>query len=400
MAKYNLSDAAKSILEEGSKETFDANIAAKRSQRELTNPSKVGISKLPSTIAYGTHEAGLVGQSPEKSTEELPDYLKGVPSATPPGATPPVGSEKDGVGASRPKNQPQETMGRTDIMHPVKKDATDYESIRDRKPYSAPNQTFTMNKNANFQSYGEGVDMSADVDALLEGESLSEEFKQKATTIFEAAVTSRLQSITEEIENQLTEQFEVAVDQIKEDLANKVDDYLNYMVKEWMEENELAIDNGLRAEISEDFIKGLHNLFSEHYIDVPEEKVDVVEELAARVEELEETLNEQINRGIQLNKELNEQKKLEAIHTACEGLTQTQVEKLKTLAENVEFTTEDEFVTKVETLKESYFRSDVRVANKTSLDDEVLIEEDRKDIKSSSSDIDIYVKAISQTVAK
>jgi hypothetical protein len=241
--------------------------------------------------------------------------------------------------------------------------------------------------------------MKEDMDALLSGENLSEEFVTKASTIFEAAVIARSEEVIADVESQLVEQFEAAIEEVKEDLAAKVDDYLNYMVEEWIKDNEIAIEKGLRAEIVEDFIGGLRNLFVEHYIDIPADKVDVVEELTARVEELESTLNEQINHGIELNKELNEQKKIEAIYTACEGLTQTQVEKLKSLAEGVDFTTETEFATKLGTLKESYFKSDVKVAETSALD-EVLVEEEKKAVKSADPSMDIYANAISQSLAK
>ena len=146
------------------------------------------------------------------------------------------------------------------------------------------------------------------------------------------------------------------------------------MVEEWVKDNEIAIEKGLRAEIVEDFISGLKDLFEDHYIDIPEEKVDVVEELTAKVEELEEAYNEQIKSAVELKKELNEHKKFEAIYAACEGLTQTQVEKMKSLAESIEFTTEDEFTEKMETLKESYFKNPVVSADSSALDDEVQIE--------------------------
>jgi len=224
--------------------------------------------------------------------------------------------------------------------------------------------------------------MSDDVRALLAGENLSEEFAAKATTIFEAAVSARVQAIAEQVEAQLVEQFDSAVEQVKEDLASKVDDYLNYMAEEWMKENELAVETGLRAEIAEDFIGALRNVFVEHYIDIPEDKVDVVAEMAEKVSELEEQLNEQINRGVEMSKELNEHKKSEAIYAVCEGLSQTQVEKLKALAEGVDFTTEEEFAAKLSTLVESYFQVDVKVADNSALDDEVHIEEEKQTNKS------------------
>jgi len=319
--------------------------------------------------------------------------------------------------------------------------ATDYGSIRDRIMAKLAKQTMSPNPGATFQSYaseeeeleGEVVseaehekeeghedsaqdkamikkmmkkqkmkqDIEEDINALLSGENLSEEFATKATTIFEAAVTTRVEEIVEEMENELVEQFQVAVDEIKEDLASKVDDYLTYMTEEWVKENQIAIDRGLRAEVVEDFIGGLHKLFAEHYIDIPEEKVDVVEELSAKVDELEEQYNAQVRTSIELKKELNEHKKIEAVHTVCEGLTQTQVEKMKSLAESIEYTTETEFSSKLETLKESYFQSSVKVANNSALDDEVHIEEEVKKAKGSSDSlIESYAKTISQTLVK
>ena len=391
--RFKLSEAATAILE-GAKETLDANVMAKRGQRELHNPEKVGVSKLSPSVAYGSHDAGVVGKQVDEIDDELPDYLKDTPSATPPGATPPVGSEK----MPKLKGQPQQTMGRTDVMAPTQSTANQYDDIRDRIAGKPPKQTMQANPGAHFQSYSENLDMSDDVKALLEGENLSEEFKQKATTIFEAAVMSRIEVIAEDVEKQLVEQFESAVEEIKEELAGKVDEYLNYMVNEWMEQNELAIENGLRSEIAEDFIGGLRNLFIEHYIDIPEDKVDVVSQMAEKVAELEDALNEQITKGIALTKELNEQKKVEAVYEACEGLTQTQVEKLKSLAEGVEFTTEDEFATKLDTLKSSYFKEEYKVADDSALDDEVLIEEEKKTPRSADPSIDQYVAGISKSL--
>jgi len=397
MGKFNLSEAAKQVLVgEGSKETFDANIASKKGARgsDKHPDGEVGADKLSGKTAYGTTDVGEIGQSPEEINDALPSYLKGTASATPPGATPPVGAQGDGVGASVPKGQPQSTMGRTDVMTPVQAAATDYSAIRDRIAGKIAPQMMQANPGATFQSYGE------DIEALMQGENLSEEFKTKASTIYEAAVMSRVESIVEEVEAQLTEQFEIAVEEIKEDLAAKVDDYLNYMVEEWMKENEIAIEKGLRAEVVEEFMAKLRDLFVESYIDIPTEKVDVVEELMTKVEELESSLNEQISKSVELTKELNEQKKIEAIYTACEGLSQTQVEKLKSLAENVEFNTEEDFDTKLTTLKESYFKSDVKVATKLALDEEVDIEEEKKVFKSADPSMDLYAKTISQTLVK
>jgi hypothetical protein len=395
MGKFNLSEAAKEILA--------STVEGKKSGQDKPQ-------KLTGDVAYGTKEAGDIGTEVTKTTDSAPDATKGTPQATAPGATPPVGSEPMKKLAGQP--------GQSGSV--------------EKPEGKAGKQTMAKNPGATFQSYGEETEVSdeevvseekeeghedeaqdkklikkmiskekmkEDLDALLGGENLSEEFVQKASTIFEAAVISRAEEVIAEAEVQLQEQFELAVEEIKEDLAAKVDDYLNYMVEEWIKENEVAIEKNLRSEIVEDFVEGLRGLFVEHYIDIPSEKVDVIEELTAKVESLEASLNEHINRGIELNKELNEQKKIEAIYTACEGLTQTQVEKLKSLAEGVDFTTESEFVTKLETLKESYFKAEVKVAE-TSDFDEVLVEEEKKEVKSSDPMMEVYTKAISQTVNK
>ena len=420
MAKFNLSEAAKQILVgEGAKETFDSNISSKAGGKD--SPQKLNVS-----VGYGMKDAGEIGTKVTKTSDAGPTPTKGVPTSTPPGATPPVGSEP----MKKLKGQPAEDRAAEESD--VQGGEDSYETIRDRKPGIKPKQTMQANPGATFQSYGEETEsddevvseekeeghedeakdkalikkmmkkekMKEDLDALLSGENLSEEFVQKASTIFEAAVIARAEEVIAEAEVALQEQFEAAVEEIKEDLAAKVDDYLNYMVEEWMKENEIAIEKGLRAEIVEDFITGLKGLFEEHYIDIPADKVDVVGELAEKVEELESALNEQISKGVELTKELNEQKKIEAIYTACEGLTQTQVEKLKSLAEGVEFNTEEEFATKLSTLKESYFRSDVKVADNSSLDDEVQIEEEKKSVASADPMMDLYSKTISQTLVK
>ena len=214
--------------------------------------------------------------------------------------------------------------------------------------------------------------LTSDIDAMFaDDQTISEEFKSKVATIFEARVQDRISQIEEEIETHYAGMLEEAVESIKEDLTTKVDDYLSYIVEQWMEENQIAIETGLRAEITEDFIAGLRNLFAEHYIDVPAEKVDLVEELAGKVEELESKLNEEIERGVSYAKALVESHKNEIIHEVTEGLIVTQVEKIKSLAESVEFSTADEYKEKLETIRENYFPSGVIKASEKQLQEEV-----------------------------
>jgi hypothetical protein len=394
MGKFNLSEAAKDILQ--------GTVNSKRSGQDKP-------AKLSGDVAYGTGEED-VGHTPLKTTDANPDYTKGTPTATAPGAKPPVGSEP----MQKLKGQPQQTDG-VAIEQPEGKTGKNQMplnkgsvGVQTYEEAESEGEVVAEEKDEGHEDEAEDKKMikkmmnkekmKEDLDALLGGENLSEEFVQKASTIFEAAVIARAEEVIAEAETELMEQFEAAIEEVKEDLAAKVDDYLNYMVEEWVKDNEIAIEKGLRAEIVEDFITGLKGLFEEHYIDIPAEKVDVVEGLTTKVEELEDALNEQIKAAVEMKKELNESKKVEAIYAACEGLTQTQVEKLKSLAEGVEFTTEEEFGTKLTTLKEGYFKAEVKVADSSALD-EVLVEEEKKEkILSDDPSINIYAKTISQTM--
>ena len=238
--------------------------------------------------------------------------------------------------------------------------------------------------------------MKEDIDALFADDStISEEFKGKVATIFEARVQDRVAQIEEETETRYAGMLEEAVESIKNDLTEKVDDYLSYVVEQWMDDNQIAIESGLRSEITEEFISGLRNLFAEHYIDVPAEKVDLVGELAGKVEELEASLNEEIERGIQTKKALVEARKNEITHVVCEGLTATQVEKIKSLAESVEFSTEDEYKEKLETIRENYFPSGTKRADEKQLHEELGDAEDKK--VSSDPFVNAVANAISKT---
>ena len=235
-----------------------------------------------------------------------------------------------------------------------------------------------------------------DIQAMFADDStISESFKTKAATIFEARVYDRVSQIQEEIETRYAGMLEEAIDAVKTELTEQVDDYLNYVVEHWIEENQIAIESGLRSELTEEFISGLRNLFAEHFIDVPEEKVDLVEELAGKVESLEGQLNEEIERGIQYKKALVESTKNEILHTVCEGLTATQVEKIKSLAESAEFTTEEEFKEKLETIRENYFPSGLKKADEQQLHEEVL-----EDGTTKVQAIDPYVAAVTNTISK
>jgi len=237
--------------------------------------------------------------------------------------------------------------------------------------------------------------MKEDVDALFSDDSsISPEFKSKVVTIFEARIHDRVSQIEEQVEAKYATMFEEAVASIKDELTQKVDDYLNYVVEQWMADNEIAIESGLRAELTEDFIAGLRNLFAEHYIDVPAEKVDLVDELATKVDELESKLNEEIERGIGYKKALTEAVKAEITRDICAGLTDTQAEKVKSLAESVDFSTADEYKEKLETIRENYFPSGVKKADETQLHEQVEEATEQKEIS------DPFVAAVSKAISK
>ena len=200
------------------------------------------------------------------------------------------------------------------------------------------------------------IDLSADVKALVSSDAdLSEEFKDKAATIFEAAVKTRIQEQTKILEAQYEEKLSSEKETIKEAMVEKVDSYLNYVVEEWMKENELAVERGIRTEIAEDFITGLKDLFKEHYIDVPEEKYNVLDDLTNQNKKLEEKLNEQISKNVDLSKEVSSSAKAKAINEVASDLADTEKEKFEKMAENVEYDSADKFREKLETIKESYF---------------------------------------------
>jgi len=199
------------------------------------------------------------------------------------------------------------------------------------------------------------MDMKEDVAALTDGEDLSEEFKQKASTIFEAAVKAKLVEEIEKLEGEYESKVAEKVEETKSEIVEKVDAYLNYVVEEWMKENELAIEKGLRAEITEDFIGGLKSLFESHYINVPQEKYDVIEAQTAEIEKLKEEVNSTIEKNVELNQAIGQHVRTDIINDVSSDLAETESEKLKGLAESIEYKDAESFRTSVETLKNSYF---------------------------------------------
>ena len=241
------------------------------------------------------------------------------------------------------------------------------------------------------------VDVKEHIDALTSGESdLSEEFKQKAATIFEAAITSKVKAISEEMQADYNKKFDEEVSKAKTDLVEKVDAYMNYVVNEWMKENELAIEKGIKGEIAEDFINGLKKLFEDHYIDVPDEKYDVLEDQASKIEELEKKLNEQISKNVEMNKENASLRRTDIIAEVASDLADTSKEKFAKLTEEVEYSNADDFKKKCETIKESYF-GNKKEANSDSEVDNAVADNQGVNTEDLSNAMAAYTTAISKT---
>jgi hypothetical protein len=238
------------------------------------------------------------------------------------------------------------------------------------------------------------IDVSADVEALTKDEDLSEDFKAKASTIFEAALKSKVSEMKKKMNASYEEKLKEEVEAQKAELTEKVDSYLNYVVEEWMKENSIAIERGIKGEIAEDFISGLKKLFEDHYIDVPDEKYNVLEDQASKIEELEKKLNEQVEKNVELNKANGEMKRQDIIDEMSSDLADTAKEKFNKLAEEVEYSNEKDFTTKVSTIKESYFGKKVE-ASGNEIDE--VVAGDSSQPEDLSNAMAAYTAAISKT---
>ena len=234
-------------------------------------------------------------------------------------------------------------------------------------------------------------DIEEDVNALLEGEELSEEFQEKAKTIFEAAITSRVAAIKESLETEYSEKLAEETEGVKAELNERVDSYLEYVADEWFTENQLAVEQGLKSEMSESFLSGMKSLFEEHYVTIPEEKYDVLESMVEKLDEMETKLNEQIEKNVSLNSRLAESVADGILESVSEGLAATQKEKLASLSESVEFESEESYREKLVTLKESYFPNAAPTTKAENLSEGV-----DNSPESISGSMGAYLKTLSQ----
>ena len=242
------------------------------------------------------------------------------------------------------------------------------------------------------------VNVEDDINALIAGEELSEDFQEKARTIFEAAINSKVSIIKEDLEKEYAKVLQEEIDSAKIQLTERVDSYLEYVAGEWLEENSLAVEQGLKAEMSESFLTGMKSLFEEHYVSIPEDKYDVLESMVNKLDDMEEKLNEQIDKNVSLTKRLAESKSDGILSDVSEGLAVTQKDKLASLAESVEFESESDYREKLVTLRNSYFPTR-QVASTPSDDSEMLSEESKQPVQSTGT-MDNYLSALQRITKK
>ena len=243
----------------------------------------------------------------------------------------------------------------------------------------------------------EKIDVDEDLNALIAGEELSEEFQEKARTIFETAIKTKVSELKEELKKEYEQSLTEEVKAIKEEIEDRADAYLEYVADEWMEENALAVEHGLKTEMTESFLTGMKSLFEDHYVTIPEDKYDVLNSMVEKLDEMEGKLNEQINKNVALNKRLSESSADVVLSDVSEGLALSQKEKLATLAENVEFDSEDSYREKLVTLRKSYFPENAGVQKDTS---ETISEGMEEAPKANSSLMETYLQTLTRVAKK
>ena len=362
-------------------------------------PKKNAVAAEPTHLS---NEAEDLGSAVTKPTDSNPDATKKVKPVS-------GDAQQKNAGAAdampKLKEEQDETVeeGSEEIKEASKDEKEDKEEMMSMKAMKMKKAEMEpkdkeemMMKKASYkkeETEDETIDVSADVDALVKDEDLSEEFKSKAATIFEAAVNSKVKEAKKKMMAGYEEKLKEESEKAKGELVEKVDSYLAYVVEEWMKENELALERGIKGEIAEDFISGLKKLFEEHYISVPDEKYDVLEDQASKIESLEKKLNEEIEKNVELNKENSESKRTSIVAEMGEDLAETSKEKFNKLAEEVEYKNEEDFKAKVATIKESYFGAKKEASSDI---DDVAVGESTENVDLSKS-MAAYTAAITKT---
>ena len=332
-----------------------------------------------------------------------PEAMQSGPSgASTPGNTPPyedlggpTPENNSPIGDSNKLKTPGKTIKQVSDVVTNRKAATAKEEVEVEDQVIEEDQVVAEDQvEVSEDTVDETVDIEDDVNALLGGEELSEEFKEKAKVIFEAALNSKVKEIQETLEVQYEEKLQEAREELKASLQERVDSYLEYVSQEWLDENTLAIEHGLKTEMTESFLGGMKSLFEEHYVTIPEDKYDVLESMVEKLDDMETKLNEQIDKNIGLNKRLGESTASNILESVSEGLAATQKEKLASLAESVEFESEDEYRGKLEVLKESYFSRTATESAKETSKAQTLSEGVDSTVAPASGGMDAYLQAL------
>ena len=374
-------------------------------------PKKNAVAAEPSPLKNDAEDLGPAVVKPTDSNPDATKKVKEVSGQAPQkseGAPDPMPTLKKEGAKETDKDSEDKEIKEGEMPAGLKKyldkkDDAKKESTEDEKAKEKVNASYKT-EDADAEKKDEKVkeekedkkeiDVKEHVDALVAGDdSLSEEFKQKAATVFEAAIKSKVKEIAEDIQADYDKKLTEETSKSKDELVEKVDSYLAYVVEEWMKENELALERGIKGEIAEDFISGLKKLFEDHYIDVPDEKYNVLEDQSSKIEELNKKLNESIEKNVELSKENGEHKRQNIIDEASKELADTQKEKFNKLAEEVEYSNEEDFKTKVATIKESYFGK----KESTSEIDDVAAESNAEQPQDLTNAMAAYSAAISKT---
>ena len=342
-------------------------------------------------------QANPSADAPKKNAVAAePTHLSNEGEDLGPAVTKPTDSNPDATKKTKQVSgdAQQKSAGAADAMPKIKEEQ-ETEASEGSEEISETNEEETVAEDkVEVVEEDEKIDVSADVDALVKDEDLSEEFKTKAATIFEAALNSKVKEAKKKMHAGYEEKLKEESEKAKSELVEKVDSYLAYVVEEWMKENELALERGIKGEIAEDFISGMKKLFEEHYISVPDEKYDVLEDQASKIDSLEKKLNEEIEKNVELNKANSEKTATQIVSEMSEDLADTAKEKFNKLAEEVEYSNETDFIAKISTIKESYFGAKKEVSSDI---DDVAVGDSVGETIDLSKSMAAYTAAITKT---
>ena len=382
-------------------EALEKEVTEASANPQADAPKKNAVAAEPTHLS---NEAEDLGSAVTKPTDSNPDATKktkqvsGDAQQKSQGAADPMPKLDDKMpGKAMEETEAEEGSEEIQEVKDDKEEMMSMKAMKMKKAEMEPkDKEEMMMKKASYKKEeieDETIDVSADVDALVKDEDLSEEFKSKAATIFEAAVNSKVKEAKKKMMAGYEEKLKEESEKAKGELVEKVDSYLAYVVEEWMKENELAIERGIKGEIAEDFISGLKKLFEEHYISVPDEKYDVLEDQASKIDSLQKKLDEEIEKNVELNKENSESKRASIVAEMGEDLAETSKEKFNKLAEEVEYKNEEDFKAKVSTIKESYFGAKKEASSDI---DDVAVGESTENVDLSKS-MAAYTAAITKT---